>query len=76
MTFQRVLPRSSIAAVFMALLIVLTAGPVCALGLLRDADAEYALQQIAAPGVKAAGLSPTRVKVLIVNDLSLIHIRR
>jgi predicted Zn-dependent protease len=71
MTFQRVLPRSSIVAVFMALLIVLTAGPVCALGLLRDADAEYALQQIAAPVLKAAGLSPTRVKILIVNDSAL-----
>jgi predicted Zn-dependent protease len=58
-------------AVFMALIMVVTAGPVRALGLLRDADAEYALQQIAAPVLKAAGLSPTRVKILIVNDSDL-----
>ncbi|MFT5785625.1 MAG: putative Zn-dependent protease [Ascidiaceihabitans sp.] len=71
MTFQRVLPRSSIVAALLALLMVLTAAPVRALGLLRDADAEYALQQIAAPVLRAAGLSPTRVKILIVNDSNL-----
>ena len=38
---------------------------------MRDADAEYALQQIAAPVLRAAGLSSTRVKVLILNDSSL-----
>ncbi len=55
----------------MALMILVTAAPVRAMGLLRDADAEYALQQVAAPVLKAAGLSPTRVKILIVNDSSL-----
>ena len=39
--------------------------------LLRDADAEYALQQIAAPVLRAAGLNPTQVKVLIVNESDL-----
>jgi predicted Zn-dependent protease len=40
-------------------------------GLLRDADIEYGLKQLAAPILTAAGLSPSRVKMLIVNDSSL-----
>ena len=45
--------------------------PAHATVLLRDADAEYALQQIAAPVLRAAGLNPTQVKVLIVNESDL-----
>jgi predicted Zn-dependent protease len=45
--------------------------PACAVSLLRDADMEYALSQVAAPVLKAAGLSATRVKILVVNDSSL-----
>jgi predicted Zn-dependent protease len=71
MTFHRFFARSSIVAAVMATLMVLTTATAQARGLLRDADAEYALQQIAAPILRAAGLSPTRVKVLIVNDSGL-----
>jgi len=71
MTFHRFLARSSIVAVVTATLMVLTTATAQARGLLRDADAEYALQQIATPVLRAAGLSPTRVKVLIVNDSGL-----
>ncbi len=39
--------------------------------LLRDADAEFALKQIASPVLRAAGLSPNRVKILIVDDPTL-----
>lgn len=49
----------------------MTAAPSWAIGLLRDADIEYGLQQIAAPILRAAGLSPTRVKILVVNDSKL-----
>lgn len=44
---------------------------VAAQGLLRDADIEYGLKQLAAPVLSAAGLSPSRVKVLVVNESSL-----
>ena len=66
MTFHRFFARSSIVAAVMATLMVLTTATAQARGLLRDADAENALQQIAAPVLRAAGLSPTRVKVLII----------
>ncbi|MGC3937027.1 M48 family metalloprotease [Roseobacter sp. EG26] len=45
--------------------------PLQAQSLLRDADIEYGLKQIAAPVLSAAGLSPSRVKILVVNDSSL-----
>lgn len=54
-----------------ALLIWLLAVPLQAQGLLRDADLEYGLKQLAAPVLSAAGLSASRVKVLVVNDNSL-----
>jgi len=71
MTFHRFFARSSIVAAVMATLIMLTTASAQARALLRDADAEYALQQISAPVLRAAGLSPTQVKVLLVNDSSL-----
>ncbi|MEE4187426.1 MAG: M48 family metalloprotease, partial [Roseobacter sp.] len=40
-------------------------------GLLRDADIEYGLKQLSSPILTAAGLSPARVKVLVVNDSSM-----
>ncbi|GGO52350.1 Putative Zn-dependent protease, contains TPR repeats [Roseovarius pacificus] len=45
--------------------------PARALSLLRDPDIEYALKQLAAPLLKAAGLSPTRVDILVIDDRSL-----
>ncbi len=54
-----------------ALMVWLMAAPLQAQGLLRDADLEYGLKQLAAPILSAAGLSPSRVKILVVNDSSL-----
>ncbi|MDW3221688.1 MAG: M48 family metalloprotease [Paracoccaceae bacterium] len=45
--------------------------PLHAQGLLRDGDLEYGLKQLAAPILSAAGLSPSRVKILVVNNSSL-----
>lgn len=42
-----------------------------AVTLLRDADIEHGLSQLAFPILRAAGLSPSRVRVLVVNDSSL-----
>ncbi len=46
----------------------MSALPAQAITLLRDADLEYGLKQLAAPVLQAAGLSPQRVKILIVDD--------
>ncbi|WP_300058049.1 M48 family metalloprotease [uncultured Roseobacter sp.] len=67
MVFHLVFRLTSIPA----LLIWLLAAPLQAQGLLRDADLEYGLKQLAAPLLSAAGLNPSRVKVLVVNDSSL-----
>ncbi len=45
--------------------------PARAVSLLRDADMEYALAQVAAPVLTAAGLSASRTKILVVDDGAL-----
>lgn len=67
MRFQRGFRLASIPA----LVFCLFAQTASAQGLLRDADIEYGLKQLAAPLLSAAGLSPSRVKMLVVNDSSL-----
>ncbi len=54
-----------------ALLIATLGTPVRALTLLRDPDIEYALKQLAIPVLKAAGLSPARVDILVIDDRNL-----
>jgi len=68
MRFHLIRLVPSIAAVLCAALLAL---PAQAAGLLRDADMEHALTRIAAPVLRAAGLSPARVKVLVVDDNTL-----
>ncbi len=64
-----ILPRL-IAAV--ALFSLLAATPArAATTLLRDADMEYSLRQLAAPILNAAGLSPNQVRIVVVDDHSL-----
>ena len=67
MRFHRVSRLASIASLAFCFL----AQPVSAQGLLRDADIEYGLKQLAAPILTAAGLSAARVKLLVVNDSSM-----
>ncbi|MEE3069932.1 MAG: peptidase M48, partial [Pseudomonadota bacterium] len=45
--------------------------PARAVGLLRDPDIEHALTQLGTPVLNAAGLSPSRVQILLVDDQSL-----
>lgn len=52
-------------------LTLLLSQPANAISLLRDADLEFALKQVAAPVLNAAGLSPNRVKILVVDDPNL-----
>ncbi|MFD1341762.1 M48 family metalloprotease [Litorisediminicola beolgyonensis] len=57
--------------VLLAALVVAGALPARAVTLLRDADIEYALGELAEPVLRAAGLSPGSVKVLLVDDGAL-----
>ncbi|MFZ5963867.1 M48 family metalloprotease [Thalassococcus sp. BH17M4-6] len=52
-------------------LTLMAAAPARAVSLLRDADIEYGLEQLAAPVLRAAGLSPNQVRILVVDDNSL-----
>ena len=49
---------------------VLVAVPAKAAGLIRDADVEYALAQIAAPVLRAAGV-PANLRILVIDDPAL-----
>ena len=63
------LPR--LIALVVGLTLMIT-GPVRAgTILLRDADIEYALKQLAAPVLTAAGLSPNQVRIVVIDDSSL-----
>ncbi len=66
MTFHRLLWQASILLFFLAAVL-----PARAASLLRDADMEYALAQVADPILRAAGLSSAGTKILVVNDGSL-----
>lgn len=61
--------RSAIR-LFAALMLTFTAAaqPARAVTLIRDADIEHALDELAAPVLRAAGLNPDLVKVLLVDD--------
>ncbi len=58
---------------FFALLtfVAVIANPARAVTLLRDPDIEHALGELAKPVLTAAGLSPSRVKILVVKDSNL-----
>ncbi len=72
MMFERVSKAASIPALCLAaMLYFASAVQSTAITLLRDADMEHALLQLSAPILQAAGLSPKRVRVLVVDDSSL-----
>lgn len=63
-------PRAALRliATLCALAVLLAAPSARAATLLRDADLEHALSQISAPVLRAAGLSPAQVEVLVIKD--------
>ncbi|MCE8518690.1 M48 family metalloprotease [Ruegeria pomeroyi] len=72
MAFDRVSRLASIPALLLvALLWLVTAGSASAITLLRDPDIENGLEELAFPILRAAGLNPRRVKLLVVDDSSL-----
>jgi predicted Zn-dependent protease len=66
---KMILPR----LIVLALGVALVAGTQAraATTFLRDADMEHALRQLGAPVLSAAGLSPSQVRILVVDDSSL-----
>lgn len=65
--------RLSAITIFLsaALAFVSLAKPAAAVSLIRDADIEHSLDQLAAPILRAAGLNPNNVRILVVNDSGL-----
>lgn len=58
-------------ATFLALFACLIARPAAAQQILRDAETEALLDRMSAPLIKAAGLDPNNVQVLLINDDSI-----
>ncbi len=66
------MPLAPVRLVACALaLIVLAARPAAAQSILRDAETEALLQDMAAPLVKASGLDPRNVDLVLINDSSI-----
>ena len=65
---MRPLPR---LMTLFAMLSLLAAQPAAAQSILRDAETEALLDDMAAPLVKAAGLAPGNVDVVLINDPSI-----
>lgn len=60
---------ASLLRILCALMMATTiALPARAQSLIRDAELEYALTELARPVLTAAGLSPSRVKILVIHD--------
>jgi len=67
------MPKLRIPALLLAIpaLLGLSAAPACAQSILRDAETEALLRDMAAPLVKASGLRPGDVDIVLVNDSSV-----
>lgn len=60
--------RASLIAAFLS---IVTALPSRAVTLIRDPDIEHALDELADPILRAAGLNPGQVRVLLIDDRTL-----
>jgi predicted Zn-dependent protease len=69
--YQAMLRVMRLTGLALCLTALIGAAPARAAQLLRDADIEYALKQLGAPILRAAGLSPDQVRILLVNDNTL-----
>lgn len=58
----------ALAAALAVTALTTVVSPAAARGLIRDADIEYALEELAAPVLAAAGLNPSSVRIMLVND--------
>jgi len=67
------MPFARIAALFLSILALLgwSAAPASAQSILRDAETEALLKDMAKPLVTAAGLNPNHVDIVLINDSSV-----
>ncbi len=63
--------RLSVTAIMLIVSLAVTALPLRAQTLIRDAEIEYALRRLAQPILQAAGLNANRIKILVIKDSSL-----
>lgn len=68
---QSITSARAIRALAYGLVLMLAPVVASAQSLIRDAEIEYALNQLARPVAVAAGLSPSQINVLVINDSSL-----
>ena len=71
MRLHPVAPRLAALLVTLVAALALTARPVAAQSILRDAETEQLFADMAAPLVTAAGLVPANVDIVLVNDPSV-----
>lgn len=76
MGFARAIPAASAPArlavlAVCAMLVLAPAARAQSITLLRDPDIEHGLEMLAFPILRAAGLSPRRMRILVVNDQRL-----
>ncbi len=60
-----------VPAVLALLLCVVMALPARAQSIIRDPDIEHAMARLARPLILAAGLSPSRIRIILINDSKL-----
>lgn len=63
--------KFSVILLLLGFVLTSVAGPARAQSLIRDAEIERSLSELARPIIVAAGLNPTRIRILVVNDQSL-----
>jgi predicted Zn-dependent protease len=68
---MRIVPRLLARALVIGAALSLVAQPAAAQSVLRDAETEALLDDMAAPLVEAAGLAPGNVDIILVNDPSI-----
>ena len=73
LAFLRLSARSLVALMVLLLSLSVLAAPARAQGisLLRDPDIEHGLRELATPVLRAAGLNPSRTRLLVVDSASL-----
>ena len=67
--FRLIAPVRALVGLLLSLALLIQ--PASAQQVLRDAETEAFLNEISAPLIKAAGLSPNNVQVLLINDRSI-----
>ena len=60
-----------VTGLVLCLTALIAAAPARAVTLLRDADIEYALKELGTPVLRAAGLSPGQIRILVIDDGTL-----